>query len=146
MAALRDDPYGGHYFLLEIDNSEVAQLMEVSGLKTSAQVFEVEEGGVNGMTHKRVGQSTWDNITIRFATNSSRVLQQWRDSFVKNPLSGDLWRSGSIVMKNNHGDAIRRFHFVRAWPVGWEGPSLDSGVSELAIESLEIAHEGIQVS
>jgi phage tail-like protein len=140
------DPYGSHYFMLEIDGEEVAQILQVSGLKTQAQVFEVEEGGNNGFVHKRVSMSRWDNITIRYATSSSRFLQSWRDAFLRNPLGEGQWRSGSVVMFNNHGDAVRRFNFVRAWPVAWEGPSLDSGNSELAVESLELAHEGISVS
>jgi phage tail-like protein len=144
--ALRDDPYGGHYFKLEINGSEVAHLVEVSGLKTSAQVFELEEGGTNGFVHKRVGQSKWENITIRYATSSSRFLQRWRDAFLRNPLGSDNWRSGSIVVINLDGRPVRRFDFVRAWPVSWEGPELDSGGSELGIETLEIAHEGITVS
>lgn len=141
-----EDPYGGYYFKLEVDQQEVAHLLEVSGLKTSAQVFEVEEGGQNGFVHKRVGASRWDNLTIRFATNRSRFLQSWREQFLRNPFDEGLWRSGSIVMFDNHGDAVRRFHFVRAWPVAWEGPSLDSGSSELAVESLELAHEGLQIT
>ena len=140
------EPYGSHYFMLEVDGQEVAHILQVSGIKTQSQVFEVEEGGNTGFAHKRVGQGRWENVTIRYATSSSRYLQAWRDSFLRNPFGEGLWRSGSIVMFNNHGDPIRRFHFGRAWPVGWEGPSLDSGTSELSVESLELAHEGISVS
>lgn len=143
---LREDPYGGHYFKLEIAGAHVGHLVEVSGLKTAAQVFEIEEGGVNGFAHKRAGQSKWDNIVLRYATSSSKFLQRWRDAFLRNPIGGDNWRSGAIIMMNPHGDPVRRFDFVRAWPVSWEGPSLDSGGSELGIETLEIAHEGITVS
>ncbi len=32
-----------------------------------------------------------------------------------------------------------------AWPVSVEGPALDAMQSEIAIESLEIAHEGIAI-
>jgi|JI102314A1RNA_FD_contig_41_5089199_length_607_multi_2_in_0_out_0_2 phage tail-like protein len=140
------DPFGNHYFMLEIDGEEVSHILQVSGLKTQAQVFEIEEGGNNGFVHKRVAASRWDNITIRYATSGSRFLQSWRDGFLQNPLGEGQWRGGSIVMFNNHGDPVRRFHFSRAWPVSWEGPSLDSGNSELAVESLELAHEGISVS
>jgi phage tail-like protein len=140
------DPYGNHYFMLEVDAREVGQILQVTGLKTAAQVFELEEGGTNGFVHKRVAGSRWENITIRYATSQNRFLQQWRDAFLRNPLGEGLWKSGSIVMFNNHGDPVRRFHFTRAWPVSWEGPGLDSGSSELAVESMELAHEGISVS
>jgi phage tail-like protein len=140
------DPYGSHYFMLEIDAVEVGQVLEVGGLRTEAEVFEIEEGGQNGFKHKRVSGSRWENIVLRYATSKNRFLQGWRDQFLRNPLGEGLWKSGSIVMFDNHGDPVRRFHFARAWPVSWEGPSLDAGGSELAVESLELAHEGIQVS
>ena len=53
--------------------------------------------------------------------------------------------TGAIVMLNNAGEAIRRFEFEGAWPVSWEGPSLSSGGSALALESLEIAHNGLSI-
>lgn len=144
--AMVADPFGNHFFKLEIDSEEVAHLVEVSGLKTSAKVFEIEEGGINGHVHKRVGGSRWENLVLRYATNSSSFMQEWRDTFLSDPFNSDLWRSGSIVMFDNDGQAIRRFHFTRAWPVSWEGPSLDSMASELAIEAIEIAHEGIRIT
>ena len=49
-------------------------------------------------------------------------------------------------MKNNAGSVVRRWHFKNAWPVSWEGPSLSASGSELSIETLEIAHDGLTVS
>jgi phage tail-like protein len=138
------DPYNGHYFSLEIGGTEVAHFQECSGLKTTATVFEIEEGGVNGLTHKRPGQSRWENVVLRYATNASMALISWRDSWLKDGF-GDR-RSGAIVLRDQAGEPIRRYSFSRAWPVAWEGPQLNSGSSELAVETLEIAHEGLQVS
>ena len=146
------DPYGNFYFALEINNVEVAHFSECSGLKTSTQVFEFEEGGLNGRTHKRVGQSKWENIVLRYATSASTFLLQWRDHFLQDKFT-DGYKfhdgaavSGSIVMRSNQGKVIRRFSFSEAWPVSWEGPSFNSGGSELAIETLEIAHNGLKIS
>jgi phage tail-like protein len=33
-----------------------------------------------------------------------------------------------------------------AWPVSWEGPSFNSQSNELAIEAIELAHNGIEVN
>lgn len=139
------DPYGGHYFALRLDpgDEEVAHFMECSGLKTSASVFEIEEGGVNGYSHKRPGQSKWENIVLKYATNASTRLLEFRDEFVRDEFAGR--RNGSIIMYNNEGEVIRRFSFSNAWPVSWEGPQLNAGSSELAIETLELAHDGILV-
>ena len=37
-----NDPWGAYYFSLEIDDVEVEHFLECSGLKTSAEVFEIE--------------------------------------------------------------------------------------------------------
>jgi phage tail-like protein len=39
-----------------------------------------------------------------------------------------------------------RYTFQGAWIVSWEGPKFDATNSALAVESLEIAHHGIEVS
>ncbi len=140
------DAYGGFYFALEVNGTEIAHFQECSGLKTSATVFEIEEGGLNGYTHKRPGQSKWENLVLRYATNASTELLAWRDEFVRDQFASRPTNSGAVIMKDNHGDEIRRFSFTNAWPVSWEGPTMNAGSSELAVETLEIAHEGLLVS
>jgi phage tail-like protein len=54
--------------------------------------------------------------------------------------------NGSIVIKNNRMQEMVRYTFKDAWAVSWEGPKFDSTNSSLAIESIEIAHHGIEVS
>jgi phage tail-like protein len=140
------DPWGSYYFGLEIDGTEIAHFQECSGLKTTAEVYEIQEGGYNGHVHKRSGRSKWDNIVLKYATNPSLELMEWRDMMLTDDFEGSLTSSsGSIIMYANDGTELRRFNFLNAWPVGWEGPTLTSGGSELAIETLELAHEGIYI-
>ncbi|MBW1687124.1 MAG: phage tail protein, partial [Deltaproteobacteria bacterium] len=125
--------------------------MECSGLKTASAVFEIEEGGMNGRTYKRPGVSKWENIVLKYATSASTFLLAWRDNWLTNT---DNWKkrttySGAITLKSNKGgenDVIKRYEFKNAWPVSWEGPAFNSGGSELAIETLEIAHDGLRIS
>ena len=140
------DPFGAHYFALELNGTEVAHFQECSGLKTTSEVFEIQEGGLNGMTHKRPGQSKWENIVLRYATNTSQTLLQWRDDFLQDKFSSRPMNSGAIILYDNDHKEIRRFSFTKAWPVSWEGPHLSSGSSELAVETLELAHEGLLIS
>lgn len=138
-----EDPYGSYYFALELNGNEVAHFTECSGLKSVCTVFEIEEGGMNGMTHKRPGQSRWENITLRYSTSISSTLLEWRDEFLQDNFSKRY--SGCIILYNNAGEAIRRYEFTNAWPVSWEGPSLNANSSELAVETLEIAHGGLAI-
>jgi phage tail-like protein len=145
--ATDSDPYGNYYFALEIGGTEVAHFMECSGLKNASQVFEIQEGGYNGTVHKRPGQSKWENIVLKYATSTSTDLLAWRDSYLTDDFgqraSGK--NSGSISIKSNDGKVLRRYHFQGAWPVSWEGPSLSAGSSDLAVETIEIAHDGLRV-
>lgn len=138
------DPEGNFIFALEIEGIEVAQFRECSGIKTTTQVFEIEEGGVNHRTHKLPGMSKWDNIRLRYGTTSDLTLLAWRNEILQDSFS--LRRNGSIVMKTLRMEEVRRFEFVQGWPVSWEGPSFVADSAELAIETLEIAHNGIHVS
>ena len=140
-----DDPWGNYIFSLELEGTEVGRFMECSGLKSTAEVFEIEEGGFNGAARKVVGRSKWDNIVLRYATSASTVLLEWRDRYLQDQFTTRPDTTGCIVMRDNAGEELRRFNFVGAWPVSWEGPSFNSGGSDLALETLEIAHEGIYV-
>ena len=140
------DPEGNFIFALEIDGIEVAQFLECSGLKTSTEVFELQEGGMNHRVHKLPGQSRWENLQLRYGLTSDVSLLKWRNEILADKFSGQGRRGGSIVVKNNQMKVVRRYNFVEAWPVSWEGPSLSASGAELAIEMIELAHSGISVS
>jgi phage tail-like protein len=137
------DPEGNFYFALEIKGVEVAQFLECSGLKSSTEIFELQEGGMNHRVHKLPGQSRWENLQLRYGVTSDVSLLAWRNEVLTDNFSSR--RTGSIVIKNNQGEAVRRYSFVDAWPVSWEGPSLSASGAELAIEMIELAHSGISV-
>ena len=71
---------------------------------------------------------------------------KWRDEFLRDNFSSRAGKAGAIVLYDNNHNVVRRYTFNSAWPVSWEGPSLNAGSSELAVETLEIAHEGLTVS
>jgi len=139
------DPEGSYVFALEIDGIEVAQFLECTGLKTQTEVFELQEGGMNHRVHKLPGQSRWENLQLRYGVTSDVSLLKWRDE-VLNDQFGAKRRNGSVVIKNNQMQMVRRYNFVGAWPVSWEGPSFSSSSAELAIEMIELAHSGISVA
>jgi phage tail-like protein len=141
------DPFGGYYFALLIGQEEVAHFLECSGLKTAATVFEIEEGGMNGMTHKRPGQSKWENVVLRYATSANQTLLAWRDEFLQaDHFPTRAGKTASIVLYDNNHNIIRRYSLSSCWPVSWEGPQFNAGSSELAVETLEIAHEGLTIT
>ncbi len=141
------DPQGAYIFCLEIDGVEVAQFLECSGLKASTTVFELEEGGMNHRVHKLPGQSKWDNLQLRYGVTADVSMLGWRGLIHVDEFSNEkLRKNGAIVVKNNQMLVVRRYNFKDAWPVSWEGPAFNSNSNELAIESIELAHNGIEVT
>ncbi len=138
------DPEGNMIFALEIAGIEVANFIECSGLKSSTEVFEIQEGGLNEYVHKLPGQTRWENIVLRHGLTSDLTLQQWREEVTSDDFAAR--RDGAIVMKRLNGMEVRRYTFKRGWPVAWEGPAFNANGADLAIEMFEIAHHGIDVT
>ncbi len=138
------DPEGNMIFALEVNGTEVANFVECSGLKSSTEVFEIQEGGLNEFVHKIPGQTRWENIVLRHGVTGDTTLQQWREEVTEDKFA--LRRDGAIVVKRLNGMEVRRYTFKRAWPVAWEGPAFNANGADLAIDMFEIAHHGIEVT
>ena len=145
-SADRKDPWGNHYFSLEIDGKEVAHFLECSGLKSQAEVFVIEEGGMNYAVHTRPGHSKWGNLVLKYATSASTDLMEWRDQYITDAgFTSRANTTGAVVIRAEDGSELRRFSFTAVWPVSWEGPQLNSGGSDLAVETLEIAFDTVTI-
>jgi phage tail-like protein len=137
------DPHGNFIFELVIDNIAIGQFQEVSGIKNSTEIFEIQEGGVNGRVHKLPAQTRWENITLRWGSTFDTSMIQWREEFLHDSFAGR--RNGSIIMRDHDMKEVRRYNFKAGWPVAYEGPNLNAQSAELAVEMLEIAHHGITI-
>jgi phage tail-like protein len=150
MARRDKDPVAGFRFALELDQVQVAGFAECSGLQMETKIFEYKEGGRNETTLKFPENTTYGNITLkRGITNSSELIDWHLD--VVNGTFGVNKRSEhkniAVVLRNDkgtEGDVVQRWNLIRAFPVKWVGPDLKATGNDVAIESLEIAHEGIQ--
>lgn len=139
-----DDPEGNMIFALEVAGVEIGHFIECSGLKSSTAPFEIEEGGMNHAVHRLPGQSKWDNITLKYGVTRDTTLLSWRDEVLQDTFGAR--RSGAILVKNLKGEVVRRYNFKNAWPLSWSGPAFNANGKELAVETLEIAHSGIEIS
>ena len=128
----RLDPAGGHFFALEVDGVEIAHFTSCSGIRTEAEVFEIEEGGVNDRVHRRPGPSRWLPVVLKQSTSASHALADWRERCRAG--EHDRRSSGAITVYDTAGRPVERFDLVAMWPVRWEGPQLDGSGSALAVD------------
>lgn len=136
------DPYGNFRFLVEIDGITQASFKECSGLGAAVDVIEYREGGDRTTTvHKLPGLTRYTNITLRWGVTDSHELYDW---FREVTLGNVQRRNGTIVLLDTDGTPKVRWRFAGGWPVKWEGPDLRGDESGVAIETLEIVHDGIE--
>ncbi|MEM7335779.1 MAG: phage tail protein [Chloroflexota bacterium] len=138
----RNDPYGAFNFLVEIDGVTVAGFSEASGLNNETDIVEYRNGNEDITVRKLPGLKKFTNISLKRGFTDSKDLWNWR----KMVLDGKTQRkSGSIVLLNEAREPALRWNFREGWPSKLEGPSLNAKSSEVAIETLEIACEDIQM-
>lgn len=113
---------------------------EVSGLELSMVPEEYKEGGNNGLTLKFPSRATWSNIKLKHGIVADADLWNWHLNFVNG--TGKR-RDGTITLLDQDGNAVRSWHFTRGLPVRWVGPALNATQSQVAVEEIEIAHEGL---
>jgi len=141
--AKRNDPYSRFNFLLEIDGVTKAGFSEVSGLTTETTVIEYREGNERATTRKIPGLTKYSNIVLKRGITKERSLWNWR----KTVIDGATQRtSGSIILLDESRQEVARWTFREAWPCKWEGPTFNAKSSDVAIETLELAHEGFELA
>jgi len=135
------DPYRNFRFLVEIEGIPQAGFTECSGIAAEIDVIEYREGGEPATVRKLPGRTIYRNIVLRQGVTDSHSLYDWFHDITQGKF---VRRNGSIVLLDLDGTEKVRWNFVRAWPAKWEGPDLDAAGTNVAIETLEIAHEGIE--
>ena len=138
----RTDPYRAYNFLVEIDGIARAGFRECSGLDSSQEPVEYREGNEKSLTVRKLPTLVkFSNITLKRGITDDADLWDWR----KKAMDGDVDRkNGSIVLLDDTGAETVRWNFREGWPTKWTGADFNATGTDVAIETLEIAHEGIE--
>jgi phage tail-like protein len=144
-SAARKDPLPVFCFHVQLEGiGGEAFFKSVSGLRYETEVVPVREGGQNLTTFQLPGATKWSNITLKmgFTKDSSATgLLKWRKDWTQP--GGGRRITGTITQLDTALKPQVSWTFVRGWPMKWEIGEFDASKSELAIETLEIAHEGL---
>jgi phage tail-like protein len=139
----RNDPYGQFNFVVTINGVAAAGFSEVSGLTTDTNIIEYREGNEKqGTVRKLPGLIKYNNIVLKRGWTQDHSLWAWR----KNVIDGTTQRQdGVVTLYDESRQPALTWKFRQGWPSKWEGPALNGKTSEVAIETLEIAHEGLEL-
>jgi phage tail-like protein len=108
----------------------------VGGIKSDNEVTDYTEGGVTAWTRKVIGVRKWPNIVLKNGFTGDGRLFKWK--YAPKRVNGTIYQLGPNMKE------MCRWEFVNGYPVKWEGPDFDAFKNEIAIETIEIAHEGLE--
>ena len=152
--AVRVDPYRAFNFLITLVDSSSAGsgpprqsqasggFSECTGLDMSLDIEEYKEGGNNGLTLRFPTRVKWSNLRLKKGIATSDDLWLWHFGFVQGQV---LRRDGVVTLQDEQQNPVKTWSFTRGLPVKWTGPSLNAAQNQIAIEELEIAHEGLKL-
>jgi phage tail-like protein len=134
-------PLSRHNFVLKIpDIDTIGFFLSCSGLELSFDTYEYHEGGNNDFVHRLPGGLHYPNLILsRGLTNEDALLKWFYATHTKA-------ETKEITLTLSYGGTNRTWTFADAYPVKWTGPQLDAGGSDLATETLEIAHSGLKMA
>lgn len=137
----RNDPYRVYNFVLEVDNLPKGAFTEVSGLTAEGDAVDYREGSdVQQNVRKLVGLRKYANLTLKRGYTQDKSLWQWYTN-IMNGIADR--RNVTIVLMNEAREPVMRWHAENAWINKIEGPAFKASGNEVAMESMELVHEGL---
>ncbi len=139
----RKDPYRGFNFLVQLDNTPVAAFRECGGLTLNTDPVDYREGTDTWLSVRKLpGLRKFTNITLKRGITDNQDLWNW----YLNILNGvDDRRNGSIVLQDEQHNRVLSWNFQNGWICKWEGPAMNATSNDVAIESIEICHERVEL-
>jgi len=142
------DVLGAFRFTVEIDGIMHGFFRECSGLTSEIAVQEAPEGG-KVLVAKVPGRIKMSNIVLKWGiadTADLDFLLDWHQSNMEGRIQR---KNGSVILRDstggdNGGREKVRWNFYNAWPCKVEMPHLNAASDDLAIMSIELAHELVQ--
>lgn len=142
-AGQRKDPLKNYRFKIEIDGITQAGFREVTIPDSSQDPIEYREGNELPTPRKLPGIVKYGNLSLKWGITDSLELYNWRKEVEQGNISGAR-KNIAVVLLDDMGEAASRWEFSEAWPSKYDTPDLNAISGEIAIESMEIVHEGMK--
>ncbi len=121
-----------------------AAFSEVTGLNIETQVIEYRDGlSPEYSTVKMPGIKKYGNITLkRGVFASDNEFFEWLKTI---KLNKPERRDVTISLLNEDHAPVMTWKVLNAWPTKVTSPDLGGNKNEAAIETIELAHEGVEI-
>ena len=139
----RVDPFRTFNFRLEFNGQEIGGFSEVSGLTADGDAVDYREGSDSQLNvRKLVGMRKFGPVTCKRGYTLDKTLWEWHTN-ISNGVADR--RDVTIILLNEARVPVIRWHVENAWVNKIEGPNLKASANEVAVESVELIHEGLTI-
>ena len=136
-------PLPKFYFSVDIGDLIDLPFQEVSGLDISTEAIEYRHGNAPNGTINMPTILKYADVTLKKGVFSSdNEFQKWIDSLKMNTVKR---LSVKIKLLNENGDPEKTWVLRNAFPIQITPSDMNSTASEIAIETIVFAHEGLEV-
>lgn len=151
MAAKGEYPIPKFHFRVEWGNDFRIGFTEVSGLDFETEVIEYREGSSKKYTKTaQPGLQKLSKITLKRGTfeGDYDFYKEWRKTVLfqeGNKTGSQYRRTVTIKLLNENHDPILTWKLLNAWPSKVQSTDLKADANEVAIETMELTHEGLEI-
>lgn len=116
---------------------------EVTGLEATMEPKVIREGGKNYAVNQRAGPVTFATVVLKRGMTTTRDLWNWWELVAKGSYSYRL--AATITMYGHAGERVLAWRLDKAMPVKFKAADLNAKGTEVGIEELHLAHEGMRL-
>ncbi len=139
-------PLPKFYFKVSLGSQDsTVSFQEVTGLETETQIIEYRHGDSKVFSAiKMPGISKFGNVTLKkgIFTKDNNFFK-WYSAIKMNTIRRE---NVTIQLLDEQGSPAMTWTLTNAWPTKITGTDLKSDANEVAVESMELAHEGITIA
>lgn len=143
MTLRRKDPFFGYNFAVELDGITRMGFKGCTGLDSTTTATRYREGTDATLAQRELpGLLQHSPITLTRGITDDRALWDWRNDVARGKgTRHDI----SVILRDDTGEERIRWNLRNAFPTKWSGPAFDASADAVAIETLELTHEGLEV-
>lgn len=144
---MADYPLPKFHFLVEWGGTKIG-FTEVTGLSVETEAIEYRHGASKEYNKtKQPGLKKYGNITLKRGTfeNDNEYFTWWNETKFFEEKGAKFRRSITIKLLNENHEPIVTWKIKNAWPTKVQSADLKADANEIAIETIELAHEGIEI-
>jgi phage tail-like protein len=137
------DPYRAYNFKFEFQGTVQAHFVSIEGLGVTMERILYRAGGEHAQVRAIPGRVEYSPVTLRYGVTDSTAMIRWLFEAVE----GRVRRENvSIALLDDSGSReVRRFNLMESWACGVALPTFNAGGNELAIESLTLAYDRLEL-